>query len=279
MAEGWIMLHRRLADNELWNKKPFSQGQAWVDLLMLANWQDGTVVIGMQPIECKRGQSVRSLETYAKRWGWSKSAVRRFFDLLQKLSMIRSENVTKTTRITICKYESYQDFGNDSETILKRSRNDSETILAPNEQSNKVTREEEEIHTPEPKPEPKPKAKKISYAEHVRMTEEEHSKLVNEYGEADTQKFIERLNTYKGSTGKTYKSDYMTMFSWVIKAVQKDQQPNKPNGKSNGRTYSPNPAEYEQLARELGIAGPITAPNDVSNATVCEVRSGGGSVD
>ena len=34
---GYIKLHRSLMDNPLWTEKPFSRGQAWVDLLMLAN--------------------------------------------------------------------------------------------------------------------------------------------------------------------------------------------------------------------------------------------------
>ena len=40
MAEGWIKLHRSIQDSWLWKKYPFSEGQAWIDLLMLANYED-----------------------------------------------------------------------------------------------------------------------------------------------------------------------------------------------------------------------------------------------
>ena len=71
-----------------------------------------------------------------------------------------------------------------------------------------------------PKKPKKPKPKKIEYAEYVTMTEVEHSKLIEKYGEKQTGKMIEKLSTYKGSTGKAYKSDYLTMFSWVADAVK-----------------------------------------------------------
>lgn len=35
--EGWIKLHRKLSDNPLWTCEPFTKGQAWVDLILLAN--------------------------------------------------------------------------------------------------------------------------------------------------------------------------------------------------------------------------------------------------
>lgn len=67
---------------------------------------------------------------------------------------------------------------------------------------------------------------KVHYAEFVQLTEEEYSKLVDVYGEEMTKECIEILNTYKGSTGKKYKSDYMTMTptSWVPKRYHEDQE-------------------------------------------------------
>lgn len=62
---------------------------------------------------------------------------------------------------------------------------------------------------------------KKQYAEYVSLKEEEYSKLVYGYGEKATEKFIEELNLYKGSTGKTYKSDYMTILNWVTDKVNK----------------------------------------------------------
>lgn len=70
-----------------------------------------------------------------------------------------------------------------------------------------------------PKKTVKKKVEKKQYAEYVSLKEEEYSKLVYGYGEKATEKFIEVLNLYKGSTGKTYKSDYMTILNWVTDKV------------------------------------------------------------
>ena len=53
-----------------------------------------------------------------------------------------------------------------------------------------------------PKKTAKKKVEKKQYAEYVSLKEEEYSKLVYGYGEKATEKFIEVLNLYKGSTGK-----------------------------------------------------------------------------
>lgn len=66
---------------------------------------------------------------------------------------------------------------------------------------------------------PKKPAKK-KYAEHVSLTEEEYQKLVAQFGKEGTQDKIENLNLYKGSKGKKYKSDYMTILSWHKKELK-----------------------------------------------------------
>ena len=74
------------------------------------------------------------------------------------------------------------------------------------------------------------KEKKLSYAEFVSMAEEEHKKLIEQFGEQGTKSRIENLNLYKGSTGKKYQSDYLTILSWERK--------NKGGVASGAGTYS-----------------------------------------
>jgi len=60
---------------------------------------------------------------------------------------------------------------------------------------------------------------KIEYAEFVSMTKAEYRKLVAEYGRDNTKKMIDVLDNYKGSKGKTYKSDYRAILSWVVEKI------------------------------------------------------------
>jgi hypothetical protein len=57
----------------------------------------------------------------------------------------------------------------------------------------------------------------IKYAEYVSMTQSEYEKLIEQFGEQGTKDRIENLNLYKGSTGKKYKDDYLTILAWERK--------------------------------------------------------------
>ena len=137
MSKGWISIHRELQEHWLWQeKREFSKLEAWFDILLTVNHSEQKVMIKNTLYEVKRGESIKCLDTWGKRWNWSKSKVRRFLELLKKDEMIRTVNETKTTRIIVCKYDSYQDNGNANETQMKRKRNASETQAAPNNNDN-----------------------------------------------------------------------------------------------------------------------------------------------
>ena len=63
---------------------------------------------------------------------------------------------------------------------------------------------------------------KLKYAENVLMTAAEYTNLVNLYGRAAAEKFVEILDNYKGACGKKYKSDYRAILNWVISRCEKD---------------------------------------------------------
>lgn len=69
----------------------------------------------------------------------------------------------------------------------------------------------------------KEKPVKIKYADRVSMTEEEYQKLIAEYGEQLTKDKITDLDLWKGSKGKSTKSDYLTIKTWIRK-----EEKNKP---------------------------------------------------
>ena len=127
--EGWIKLHRIFMEHWLYNtNEPFTRREAWIHLLLNANHKDMEVPIGDTIYVCRRGQSIRSLKTYAKDFNWTKSKVNRFFKLLEKQNMIKTEGLPKTTRITICNYDTYQGNRNTNETPIISIQNNCETI-------------------------------------------------------------------------------------------------------------------------------------------------------
>ena len=86
-------------------------------MLVMANYDDGEVVVGTRQVKLKRGQFIASLRYLSMRWNVSKDCVRRFLKLLESFNMIETSNNQKTTQITICNYARYQGRRDNNETM------------------------------------------------------------------------------------------------------------------------------------------------------------------
>ena len=84
-SSGWICLHRTLIEHELWNEEKFTRGQAWVDLLLLANHKPGAFRARGVSVKVDRGQVGKSEVSLAERWHWSRTKVRRFLSELETI--------------------------------------------------------------------------------------------------------------------------------------------------------------------------------------------------
>lgn len=80
----------------------------------------------------------------------------------------------------------------------------------------------------------KPKVEKLNFGTfgNVKMTQQEHDKLFSDHPDL-AEAAIEKLDSYIGSTGKSYKSHYMTMFSWVLDAVRDERGSSLPNRRAS----------------------------------------------
>lgn len=116
--EGWIKIDRKIRSNWIW--KDSVKLKWWFDILLEVNFEDNKFQIGYQLFECKRGESLMSLQNWAKRWNVSKSVVNNFFKLLQQDGMITLKSETVTTRLTVCNYDTYQTVQNAFDTHRKR---------------------------------------------------------------------------------------------------------------------------------------------------------------
>lgn len=84
---------------------------------------------------------------------------------------------------------------------------------------------------------------KIKFREFVEMTQTEHDSLLAKHGQEFLAKMLDALNSYKGSTGKKYASDFHTMKEggWVIERVRKDLENQKTPNEKNFRSSSATP--------------------------------------
>ena len=218
MAQGWISIHRQLQHHWLWDDKPFSRGQAWIDMLMSANHCDNKFLFGSELLEIKAGSFITSELKLAERWGWSKTKVRSFLEVLQSDGMIKKISDRKKTTIIIENYSFYQD----SETTEKPIKNQRKTTKKPLKNTNNNENNENNDNNDN---NIKPTKHKHGEYQNVLLTDEELEKLQDEY--IDWEDKIERLSSYMASTGKSYKSHYATIRNWARKDLQKQKNEQK----------------------------------------------------
>lgn len=127
MAQGWISLYRDIQDNWIWLAEPFSKGQAWVDLLLLANHQDGTIIFSGELIKVKRGEFITSILKLSDRWRWSRGKASTFLNQLQSDGMLVQNRTAHYTTLTIANYEKYQSVGTTKVTAEEQPKSNGKT--------------------------------------------------------------------------------------------------------------------------------------------------------
>jgi hypothetical protein len=134
--EGWIKIHRRIKEHWIWDNEIYLK--AWIGILLSVNHEDKKVLIQGELIECKRGQSLLSLAGWAKCFGkkWTIQRIRTFFELLKIDAMIETEGLRKTTRLTVCNYDSYQllQQASNNQTTSKQQASNNQTTTNKNEE-------------------------------------------------------------------------------------------------------------------------------------------------
>ena len=109
MDNTFFKVYRSLLDDPLWLSEPFTYGQAWVDLIGLANFADKDKFYRGQYQRVKRGQVVTSQQALAERWSWGRRKVSTFLRNLESAKMCTVTVTPYGTTITIEKYAFYQD--------------------------------------------------------------------------------------------------------------------------------------------------------------------------
>jgi len=117
MGKGTHPIHRKLLDHWLWKDKPFARGQAWIDLILMANHAPSKFMYNNVVIEVKEGQLFRAKLQLAKRWGWSRGKLNRYLARLETEHMMIQQTVQQGTLITLLNYNHLRRTAFGSDTI------------------------------------------------------------------------------------------------------------------------------------------------------------------
>lgn len=108
VGKGYVSVHREIMEHWIWKDKPVSKGQAWIDLILLANYKNEKFGYKDKVIEGKRGTVYRSISYLAERWGWGRDKTTRFLRQLEEDGMVAMNTTTHHTTISIVNYGNYQ---------------------------------------------------------------------------------------------------------------------------------------------------------------------------
>jgi hypothetical protein len=186
----------------------------WLLCLLKATHKPREVVIEKQVVRLEPGQFVTGRFELEKEYNdgvpnrkkISASTLQRWLRKLETWQMLNIKTYSKFSIVTVSNWTEYQQ---DEQQV-----------------NNKWTTDEQQVNTDKNVKNDK-NGKKV-YGEFVRLTEDEHQKLLERLGQALTTDYIERLDNYIGSKGKKYKSHYHTILTWARKdEAQRKPEPNR----------------------------------------------------
>jgi DNA-binding transcriptional MerR regulator len=123
---GWIRIHRQFLNWEWFNKS--EAVHLFMYLVLKANHKDGF----WQGNEIKRGQLITSFGKISTDTNISLQTIRTLLKKFEKTNEINMQTTNKFTRITICKYDSYQTENEDTNTKVTNKQQTTNTQLTTN---------------------------------------------------------------------------------------------------------------------------------------------------
>ena len=131
MDNGWIKLHRKLLDSEIFASQIGLK--IWIWCLLKASHKGRFIPIkigkGERTVTVVKGSFIFGRHSAEKELNINGSTVYKWIHKLQDMDMVNIESSNHYSIITICNYESYQDVDDDEVTAIKQPRNSHVTAI------------------------------------------------------------------------------------------------------------------------------------------------------
>lgn len=170
--------------------------------------------IELEPFEFIFGRRICSEET-----GLTDREIR-----VQQKNLINSGFLKKASSKTTNKYSVYKWVTNRFLKIEVQQNDQQATSKRPAERPQSRIEESKDIKEEHPLTPKGEEVEFILFRPLVKLSKEQYETLISEYGVDFTNKMLDILDAYKGSSGKKYKSDYHTMKKggWVHKRASEE---------------------------------------------------------
>lgn len=250
MDEGWIKIHRKLADWG-WYKAP-NMVHLFVHLLLHANYRESEYF----GHKIQRGQVVIGIHSIAEKTGISVQSIRTCLTRLKSTNEITIKTTNKFSIITICNYDEYQRDERDDKPSDQQADQQTTNKQLTNHQQHpkKLIREEDQEGRIQSSPSPteqslgipsKPSRPEIIKGEygsyrHVHLSDLEYSDWKSRVGPVILERMIEKLDSWveqERENPKIFKKrqgngrNAAACFrSWVHRAVCEERQSSRKFG-------------------------------------------------
>jgi len=210
MYRGYFPLWRKITE---WGWYKDSNTKAvFIHLLLSANFKERHY-LGHSVLP---GQCVTGRKTLSVTLGLTEMQIRTALKHLKATNEITIKAHTKFSIITLLNFQKYlpqmpKNNQQDNQQVTNKQPTSNQQITTPyNDNNDKNVKNDKNTSKPE----------KIKYLDYVLLTVEEHKKLNDLLGR-NLDNWIDRLNDYIGSKGKSYKSHYHTILTWFKKDQDK----------------------------------------------------------
>lgn len=122
-GKGYAKIYRQIQDCWVWQDKPFSFGNAWIDIILSCNHSEKKICFDKKPMTISRGEWVTSILSLAERWGWGRKQVSSFLDSLEADGMISQDRNNRRTLIKVLNYDIYQGVDDEEVTTHEQQTN------------------------------------------------------------------------------------------------------------------------------------------------------------
>lgn len=243
----YIKIDRGIMKNPVVTKDP-EHLYLWMYLLTEACWKEHETLLGGKKLVLQPGQLIFGRKKASLETGISESKIRRILDLFKSDHQIEQQSTNQGSVITIVNWDLYQrsDQRKSQRATNERPASDQQPTTT-EEYIRKSKKEEEGEEYINIATEHIDANFKHTYGTfgNVTLTDKEKEKLIERFGHQDTMDAIEYLDAYMQG-GKTYKSCYQAMYTWVITAVRE-----KRNREGNAKPKSSSGMTYTEIAEEF----------------------------
>lgn len=246
MSFGFLSFNRSFLDDPLWVSLTPDEQHVFNIIAKLAcyrpqKFNDHGLIIDLEP-----GQLCISQVDLAKKCHRSitKTKIERAIEKLKLCGFLRQEVRRKKSILTVSKSVTYEgsnkliEAGN--EAILRQSRGNLEA------ETKEVKKEKKEKK--EHKASQAPLIEKIAFRPLVKLFQSEFDSLLAKHGKPKMDVMLDYLDSYKGSKGKEYASDYHVMKSggWLEAKFSTNSQP---------------PGQTDRRTKDIN-GNPVSSPAD-----------------